>query len=330
MTENSDSSQSNCLTHGPQARVTVEVPNAPATFVQKWWTYQRERFSVFGNGPLIAAFSFCAVSLSRVLRGQSGWPAWPQLIVAFGTCFTFFLQLRIADEFKDFEEDARYRPYRPVQRGLVTLRELGVLFALGALVQLGLALWLNPKLLALLAVTWVYLAAMSKEFFATDWLRRRPIIYMTSHMVIMPLVDLYATSTDWLGTSGWPPRGLIWFLCASYFNGLAIEIGRKVRSPADEEEGVATYSRLWGRPVTVASWWSVMAVTLLFACVVARRLGVVWIIGGVLAIGFAGGLSFGAWLLRTPVAGRGKWIERYSGIWTLMLYLSLGLLPHVA
>ena len=73
-----------------------------------------------------------------------------------------------------------------------------------------------------------------------------------------------------------------------------------------------------------------MAVTLLFACVVSRRLGVVWIIGGVLAIGFAGGLSFGAWLLRTPVAGRGKWIERYSGIWTLMLYLSLGLLPHVA
>ena len=37
----------------------------------------------------------------------------------------FFLQLRIADEFKDFAEDSRFRPYRPVPRGLVTLTELG-------------------------------------------------------------------------------------------------------------------------------------------------------------------------------------------------------------
>jgi len=35
---------------------------------------------------------------------------------------------------------------------------------------------------------------MSKEFFVADWLRRRPVLYMLSHMVIMPLVDLYATS----------------------------------------------------------------------------------------------------------------------------------------
>jgi 4-hydroxybenzoate polyprenyltransferase len=192
-----------------------------------------------------------------------------------------------------------------------------------------LALWLNPKLVALLAVTWAYLAAMSKEFFVADWLRRRPILYMTSHMVIMPLVDLYATSTDWLATSGRPPRGLLWFLLASYFNGLAIEIGRKVRSPADEENGVATYSALWGRAVAVASWWGVMAVTLAFACLVALRLHVVTAIGSILCAGFIGGLLVGVWFLRDSRPGRGKWIERYSGLWTLMLYLSLGVLPHV-
>ncbi len=178
------------------------APPSPTSFGQKWWTYQRERFPIFAHGVLIASFSFCAVSLSRVLRGQPGWPSWRQLAVAFATCFTFFLQLRIADEFKDFEEDARYRPYRPVQRGLVTLRELGVVFALGAVLQLWLALWLNPRLVILLAITWAYLAAMSKEFFVADWLRRRHVLYMLSHMVIMPLVDLYATSTDWLAAGG--------------------------------------------------------------------------------------------------------------------------------
>ena len=251
-----------------------------------------------------------------------------QLVVAFATCFTFFLQLRIADEFKDFDEDARYRPYRPVQRGLVTLRELGVVFVLGAVLQLTAALWLNPKLILLLAITWVYLAAMSKEFFVADWLRQRHVLYMVSHMAIMPLVDLYATSTDWLAAGAGPPRGLFWFLMASYFNGLAIEIGRKIRSPADEETGVATYSRLWGRPVAVVSWWGAMAVALTFAVGVATRLRIVRPIGLILSLSLATGVVIGLCFLADSKPKRGKWIEQFSGVWTLALYLSLGLLPH--
>jgi len=301
-----------------------------AAFVRTWWTYQRERFPVIAHGILIASFSFCAVSLSRQLRGQEGWPQWPQLIVAFGTCFTFFLQLRIADEFKDFDEDARYRPYRPVQRGLVTLYQLGVLFAAGAILQLGLALCQSLKLVILLAITWAYLAAMSKEFFVGTWLRKKPLLYMVSHMVIMPLVDLYATSTDWRTAGGRPPRGLIFFLLASYFNGLAIEIGRKIRSPDDEEKGVGTYSRIWGMDTAVVSWWCVMAVTVGFAYQATSGLGTIaWAVVAVLAAAYAGAILVGMSFLRRPKPGRGKWIERYSGLWTITLYLSLGLLPHL-
>src|SRR5215217_2153566 len=102
--------------------------------MNRWWTYQRERFPVVAHGLLIAAFSFCAVSYSAVLRGAT--PAWPSAVTAFVSCFLFFLQLRIADEFKDFDEDSRYRPYRAVPRGLVTLRQLAVLWVLTGLVQL--------------------------------------------------------------------------------------------------------------------------------------------------------------------------------------------------
>src|SRR2546430_9201429 len=109
-----------------------------------------------------------AVSYSALLRGRSAVePA--AALTAFVTAFLFFLQLRIADEFKDFEEDSRYRPYRPVPRGLVRLRELAVLSALAALVQLGLGLWLQPSLVLLLAVTWTYLALISKECFVAEW-----------------------------------------------------------------------------------------------------------------------------------------------------------------
>ncbi len=117
----------------------------------------------------------------------------------------FFLQLRIADEFKDFEEDSRFRPYRPVPRGLVKLRELGWLFVLGAGVQLALALWLAPRMALLLLLPWGYLAGMSKEFGCRDWLKARPVTYLWTHMLIMPLVDFYATGCDWLASGASPP-----------------------------------------------------------------------------------------------------------------------------
>ena len=128
--------------------------------------------------------------------------SWSGLVVAFGSVFFFFLMLRIADEFKDYEDDLRWRPYRPVQRGLVSLRELGLVGAAGAAVQLGLCLWLDARLLPLLLVVWTYLALMSKEFFVKEWLKRRPITYMWTHMLIMPQVDFYATSCRLAGGGG--------------------------------------------------------------------------------------------------------------------------------
>src|SRR5215475_6039252 len=144
----------------------------------RWWVYQRERFPVLGHGMLIAAFSFSAVCFSALLRGQSDLPPVRACLVAFGSSFLFFLQLRLADEFKDFEEDSRYRPYRAVPRGLVTLRELAWVWAGCIGTQLVLALWLAPRLIILLLLTWTYLGLMSKEFFARRWLKARPAVYM--------------------------------------------------------------------------------------------------------------------------------------------------------
>ena len=60
-----------------------------------------------------------------------------------------------------------------------------------------LAWWLDPSLVALLLLPWTYFALMSREFFAPAWLQRRPVLYVGSHMVILPLIDLYATACEW-------------------------------------------------------------------------------------------------------------------------------------
>ncbi len=313
------------MTDRPQSLERGRTPG-----IRRWWVYQRERFPLVGHGLLIAAFSFSALSFSMLLRGRIPLPAALPVLVSFTTAFLFFLQLRIADEFKDFEEDSRYRPYRPVPRGLVTLRELGMVGLLAAVVQLGLAMWLRVEMVALLAAAWAYLFLMSKEFFIPEWLKAHPIPYMISHMVIIPLVDLYATACDWLVAGEDPPRGLIWFLVVSYFNGLVIEIGRKVRGPKEEEEGVNTYSALWGRRNAVLAWLASLLTTAVCAFAAAWQIDFLLPVSALLVVLLLAAAICAASFLLRPEAKRAKRIETLSGLWTILMYLSLGGVPLLA
>jgi len=303
-----------------------------AITANRWWIYQRERFPLLGHGPLVAAFSFSAVAYSSLLRGELVLPALTTWLVAFITSLVFFLQLRIADEFKDFAEDSRYRPYRPVPRGLVTLRQLGVIGSVLAVIQLVLAFCLYWPLIFVLIVTWVYLALMSHEFFVRDWLKARPITYMWTHMLIMPLIDFYATACDWLVASGqWSlaavPDGLYWFLIVSFFNGIVIEIGRKIRAPQDEEEGVKTYSMLWGRGWAVLLWLGALIVTATCAGLAAWQIDFFRPVVLVLLILLSMALFAGWHFLKHLTAGAGKRFELIAALWTLCMYLSLGAGP---
>jgi 4-hydroxybenzoate polyprenyltransferase len=296
--------------------------------IHRWWIYQRERFPLAAHVPLVAAFSFSAVCYSSLLRGASALPSARTILVAFFSSLLFFLELRIADEFKDFEEDSRYRPYRPVPRGLVRLKELGVLAAGCALAQLTLALWLDRRLVGLLIIVWIYLALMTREFFVRSWLKRHPFTYLWTHMLIMPLVDFYVTACDWVPMQRVPPRGLAWFLAVSFFNGVVLELGRKIRAPEDEEAGVETYSVLWGRSGAAWAWLVAMSLTALCA----RQAAVVGATRSESAL--LAGLVVAAAILVSqyihhPTHRAARFFEVGSGLWTLLMYLSLGAAPQL-
>jgi len=297
---------------------------------RRWWVYQRERFPLATHVPLIAAFSFCTLSYSSLARGVVRLPDPRAVIVAFATAFIFFLQLRIADEFKDFDDDARYRPYRPVPRGLITLRELGNVALVGGAVQLLLALWLAPALVPLLLLVWAYLGLMSREFFVSRWLKAHPFTYMWSHMLILPLIDLYGTACDWRVAGVAPPVGLIFLLAVSFCNGFVVEVGRKIRAPEDEEPGVETYSALWGRRRAVAFWYGALLVTAAGALLAAAQIRFAVPLAAVLvALLIAAGVVAQRFLRRT-ISPRAKLIETSSGGWTLVMYLGLGAVPLAA
>src|SRR5258707_13027214 len=100
---------------------TCNSLNSSNSFFSRWYIYQRERFPLLAHGPLVLAFSLSALCFSTLLHGGQNWPACPTISVAFLNSLFFFFHLRLSAEFKDFEEDSKFRPYRPVPHGCVTL-----------------------------------------------------------------------------------------------------------------------------------------------------------------------------------------------------------------
>jgi len=309
-----------------------ESPKAPASFAARLWQYQEERFPVIQHGALIAAFGASAVCLSALLRG--GAPSIVAIIVAVLVLFGFFFQLRVADEHKDNAEDTKYRPERPVPRGLVTLAELrGVAIGIGV-IQVLLTAWLGWLLLGLLVLVWAWMALMTKEFFAPKFLRARPILYMVSHMMVMPLIDLYATACDWVPAGGMDGhRGfaltLAGFLLLSLVNGSTLEIARKSWGPEQEREGVETYSKLWGAGAAGAAVMAIVLAGLATSAFVNVRSGApMWCLFGLLLVS-----AWAAWsaidYAGTPSAKTAKRLEVSAGVFVLANYLLLGVLPLI-
>lgn len=302
---------------------------AQGSLLSRLWRYQLDRFPLHKHGLLVAAFSFAGMSLSSALRGHVAVPDIGAFFVCFMTTLSTFLMLRIADEHKDKDDDAMYRPYLPVPRGLVSLMELRGVFVACGLLQVAFNALFCPALLLVLSCTWSYLFLMSKEFFAREWLRKNPAAYLLSHMVILPLVDAYITACDWLPGGHSAPGGLLFFLALSFFNGIVLELGRKIRSRDEEETGVETYSALWGLKRSVVLWSSAVAVAAFFTVLTAAASGTLVLVSA---------LTFLMLVILRRVAGSvmngtlprvGGRMETVSAFWLLALYICLGLTPFL-
>lgn len=304
------------------------TPESEKNILVRLWIYQKERFPLAGYLPLVAAFAFSAASYSRICRGEEGFVPWTRLGAGIATSFGIFLLLRLFDEFKDAEDDAAFRPYRPVPRGLVTLRELGWLIAGVIAAMVLLNAWVMPVMLPALGLALGYILVMWREFFVRDWLRRHPVAYMATHMLIMPLTDFYTTGLDWMNARTAMPRGLFLFLAVTFLNGCVIEIGRKIRHPKDEEKGVETYSWLWGPNRAAGIWLGILSLTAVLAhrCCAAGGYGRTAL--PFLALCWLGCAAPA--LLFVKTGRHAAKIETAAGIWTVCMYLLIGGVPMLA
>lgn len=289
--------------------------------VRRGWTYLQERFPPFAHGPLVFAFAGGVACASAALRGDAG-PGWPVVLVAATVALGFFFQLRVADEWKDAERDRLYQPERPVPRGLVTLRELAAAGLAVAAVQVALAAWLDVRLVLVLAAVWAYGALMTVEFGARAWLRERPAATLVSHGLIVPLIDLFAVSCDVLAHDAAVPAGVAPLVGVSLVGGIVVEVGRKIKAPAEERPGVETYSARWGPGRALGVWLGALGLSLACGLAVLAAVGG---LGGLMALLAAAAASLAAVAVWAVRDGRpGRHVEAAAGVWTLALYGTIG------
>ena len=264
-----------------------------------------------------------------------------KIIALFIIVFMFFFQLRITDEFKDYEEDLKYRAYRPVQRGVVTLKTLEKIGIATVIIQIMLAHVIDPEIIYFMIFVWIYMFLMAKEFFIKKWLTKRILIYALSHVVIMVFITLVIVeATQYIVPKNifdvfilqWYRHNidfaLIPLFTLNYLNGIVLEIGRKTRRADEEEHGVQTYSKLWGRKKAV------VVLSLLF--VIEYFLVILGLAHTYEKYFFFGGLTllvilivsiyFIVKFLKKDLSG--KIVETVSGLWIIFSSMCMGFLPY--
>lgn len=245
-------------------------------FFKKWYIYQKERFPVLIYGVYILAivlgtFAICNVSCfnteRKILMNNPysylmGAPApriipWIKIIPMYIVTFLQFLMVRIIDEFKDYEEDCKYRSYRPVPRGLITLKELKILFIICVILQLGITVLVDPIAVIGLIGVWIFFALMSKSFFIKNFLDKHILIELILDELLMPILVIFLSRfiTYVNPTSSFYSYiyigDMLPFIIMTYIISCIVEIARKVRCKEDEEKGVKTYTAVLGINKTI-------------------------------------------------------------------------------
>ena len=170
---------------------------------------------------------------------------------------------------------------------------------------------------------------MGKEFFVSDWLKKHQFWYVVSHMFIIPFVDVFASGFDWYLDDRDAPLGLMFFFGVSFMNGIVIEVGRKLKAPVDEREGVVTYSGLKGYQKATTLWIIILTATLTFASA-ACYYADYSLYNYLILVGFyTVGVFFALRYRQRPEQKPAKMLELISVLWTIVMYLTLGGIPMI-
>lgn len=161
------------------------------------------------------------------------------------TVFAFFLMLRIADDFKDYELDCKLFKERPLPSGRVKKKDLALCLTVTVTITAALNILFMNNII-FFAALFLYGALMSVWFFQKNKIQKSLPLALITHNPVQMVINIYIISFTCI-KYGLPAFSLTTVLSAFtlYFPLLLWEISRKIKAPSQETEYV-TYSKLFG------------------------------------------------------------------------------------
>jgi len=242
-----------------------------AGYCRRMAAYLRAMFPIALHGPLaLLLFANLAWLLRRHLPGQPG--SVRAAVVALFSMIALDLLIRMMDEIKDKDLDARYHPTRPLPAGVVTESDLrwSQLLVAGAFLA---AATTSPATVLGAVGLLAYSVALSRHLLMRPLLERSPLLTLLTHSPLVPLVLLYVAALL-LAAGGFsladlPRAALTLSLTVTWLSLVTVEIARKTRVP-QREDGYPTYSAIWGLKPAIMAALAAATAALLLAVVLAR------------------------------------------------------------
>lgn len=230
------------------------------------------------------------LSLGTVLSGIAINKSIDYVLIVFAMVVNnlIFIQLRLADEIKDFEKDKIINPTRPLPRGLFTLSEVkNLLYThVGILIisSIFVGFYWNTTAAFTLFIAIIFGWLMYKEFYCSHELDKSPMLYALTHQVItfpifawpgLAASELLINNTAFIG-----------WLLANFGASFSFEICRKLDPSAHEL--AKTYAHHYGRTktciftfifimISIIGGYIAESLTIILPCLIFLSLGLlVW------------------------------------------------------
>ncbi|MDO9399341.1 MAG: hypothetical protein Q7T79_01470 [bacterium] len=208
--------------------------------------YIKERFPIIP--ALIFSFLF-SLTCSLYITRQYGIKE--NIISIFLIAMTitlFLLRLRLWDEIKDFKYDSKFHADRPIQKGLISIKQIKIGSFFILITELLIQLFLPNPSLILFLITFFYSLLIFKDFFIPSLKKANFFFYILLHQVIFLFYIYYSLSVNL--HHFFIPQNLKDFsvILTLFLPAYIYEIGRKCkhRISHDGKQTDDTYIYLWG------------------------------------------------------------------------------------
>ena len=213
-------------------------------FFRRFYEFQKERLQLE-----VIIFTTSAVVLSSVAvslpLGHNIFSYWKEIIVSFITLLLFMFHIRVLDEHKDYYFDSKYHADRPVQKGLISLKELLILDIIGLVILFVLNIFFPLRAIIFLFMALGYTLLAGNEFFMKDWIRKRFFLYNFLNLLQLLFLQFYLYS---LIDPNFSFKNILLTTHFVFvlFNVGILEFARKLKAKSEETEAKDTYSSRLG------------------------------------------------------------------------------------